>query len=122
MKKFTLSDAAATWTMMTRSNRPVDFLAVVLALATIFLLAPAATPALAAGTPPFCVLQGGSNGPGSSPQICTYYDLQVCMQAAADLRGNCWKNIDYHGPDPTQSAPVRARRHPHASMKIPRGR
>ena len=113
MKKFTRSGAAAFGTMMTGPNRPLDFSAMVLALTAIFLLAPAATPSLAAGTPPFCVLRGGSDGPGSTPQICAYYDFQVCLQAAADLRGNCVQNIDYHGPAPTKSSPARARRRPH---------
>jgi hypothetical protein len=114
MKTFTLLGTAAIGAMMTRPDRPIAFFAIVLALAAVFLLAPAATrsPALAAGTPPFCVLQGGSNGPGSTPQVCAYFDYQVCLQAAADLRGNCVQNIDYHSEVSTTSAPARARHRP----------
>jgi hypothetical protein len=72
-----------------------------LASAAIILLAPAVSslaPAIAAsGVPPFCVLRGGSDGPGSSPQLCAYFDYQACLQAAADFHGNCVQNIDYHG-------------------------
>jgi hypothetical protein len=49
------------------------------------------------GIPPFCVLTGGPRGPGSVPQICRFFDYQSCLQAAADLRGNCVINIDYPG-------------------------
>jgi Protein of unknown function (DUF3551) len=114
MKKFTLLVAAAIGTMMTRPNRPIASLAIALALAAIFLLMPLATrsPALATGAPPFCVLQGGSNGPGSTPQVCAYFDYQVCLQAAADLRGNCVLNIDYHGEVSTTPGRARARRRP----------
>jgi hypothetical protein len=112
MMKLKILGAAAIGTMMTRPDRPIASLAIALALAAIFLLTPVATPsaALAAGVPPFCVLQGGSNGPGSTPQVCAYFDYQVCLQAAADLRGNCVQNIDYHGDISTTPAPARARR------------
>jgi hypothetical protein len=33
----------------------------------------------------------------SLPQICSFFDYQECLQAAADLHGNCVVNIDYHG-------------------------
>jgi hypothetical protein len=49
------------------------------------------------GIPPFCVLTGGPRGPGSLPQICRFFDYQQCLQAAANLRGNCVVNIDYPG-------------------------
>lgn len=49
------------------------------------------------GIPPFCVLTGGPRGPGSLPAICRFYDYQQCLQAAADLRGNCVINVDYPG-------------------------
>jgi hypothetical protein len=49
------------------------------------------------GIPPFCVLTGGPRGPGSVPQICRFFDYQSCLQAAADLHGNCVINIDYPG-------------------------
>jgi hypothetical protein len=29
--------------------------------------------------------------------ICRFFDYQQCLQAAADLNGNCVVNIDYHG-------------------------
>ena len=47
--------------------------------------------------PPFCVSRGGIDGAGSSPQDCRYSDYQACLQAAANLRGNCVQNIEYHG-------------------------
>jgi hypothetical protein len=55
------------------------------------------------GIPPFCVLTGGPRGPGSLPAICRFYDYQQCLQAAADLRGNCVVNVDY--PERITSAP-----------------
>ena len=55
------------------------------------------TPARAAGVPPFCIKRGGSMGPDSRAQICRWYDYQTCLQAAADLNGNCVVNIDYKG-------------------------
>jgi hypothetical protein len=57
------------------------------------------TPAEAAnsGVPPFCVKRGGPRGPDSVPQLCRFYDYQTCLQAAADLNGNCVVNIDYKG-------------------------
>jgi hypothetical protein len=45
----------------------------------------------------FCVLTGGPRGPGSLPAICRFFDYQQCLQAAADLRGNCVINVDYPG-------------------------
>jgi hypothetical protein len=58
-----------------------------------------ARPSVAArsGIPPFCVLTGGPRGPGSLPAICRFFDYQQCLQAAADLRGNCVVNVDYPG-------------------------
>lgn len=54
------------------------------------------------GIPPFCVLIGGPRGL-ALPQICQFYDYRQCLQAAADMRGNCVINIDY--PDKITSAP-----------------
>ena len=68
----------------------------------------ATTPAAAAGAPPFCIQRGGGGEGSSPPQICAYYDYQACLQAAADLRGNCVQNIDYHGE--VSTAPTRSRR------------
>lgn len=53
--------------------------------------------AVRSAIPPFCVLTGGPRGPGSLPAICRFYDYQQCLQAAADLRGNCVINVDYPG-------------------------
>jgi hypothetical protein len=93
---------------MTNPDRRTAFAAVAFSFAAILLPALAA-PATAAGVPPFCILRGGSDGPGGSPQLCSYYDYQACLQAAADLRGNCVQNIDYHGEVSTAPAPVRTR-------------
>jgi hypothetical protein len=101
--------AEAIGATMTRPDRSSAFSATVSALAAIFLLASATSPALAAGAPPFCVMRGGSNGPGSEPQDCAYFDYQACLQAAADMHGNCVVNIDYHGEVSIMSAPARAR-------------
>ena len=49
------------------------------------------------GIPPFCVLTSGPRGPGSLPQICRFFDYRQCLQAAAELRGNCVVNVDYPG-------------------------
>jgi hypothetical protein len=95
---------------MTTPDRRVAFSATAVGFATTLLLAlAAASPAAAAGVPPFCVMRGGSDGPGGSPQLCSYYDYQACLQAASDLRGNCVQNIDYHGEVSTAPAPARTR-------------
>ena len=84
---------------MTIPNRPAAFAATLFAFAAVFLLVPVVTssPARAAGALPYCVLRGGTDGVGSSPQDCRYSDYQACLQAAAGQRGNCVQNIDYHG-------------------------
>jgi ABC-type sugar transport system substrate-binding protein len=79
------------------------------ALALLALAAPSAAVA-ASGVPPFCILRGGTDGPGGSPQLCSYYDYQTCLQAAAELRGNCVQNIDYHGDVSTAPAQASTRR------------
>jgi hypothetical protein len=96
---------------MITPDRRLAFSATASAFAATLLLALAGTPApaVAAGVPPFCILRGGSDGPGSSPQLCSYYDYQTCLEAAAVLRGNCVQNIDYHGEVSTAPAPARAR-------------
>jgi Protein of unknown function (DUF3551) len=91
---------------MTNPDRRTAFATAACALATNFLLASA--PAVAAA-PPFCVLRGGSQGGGTAPQICAYFDYQACLEAAADLHGNCVQNIDYHGDVSTAPAQVRTR-------------
>jgi hypothetical protein len=72
--------------------------AALLACSTMFAMASSVTPAAAtsSGVPPFCVLKGGARGM-APPQICRFFDYQQCLQAAADLNGNCVVNIDYHG-------------------------
>jgi hypothetical protein len=97
---------------MIRSDRRTAFSTAVLVFAANFLLAlvASAAPAVAAtDAAPFCVARGGSQGDSSAPQICAYFDYQACLQAAADLRGNCVQNIDYHGEVSTAPAPVRMR-------------
>jgi Protein of unknown function (DUF3551) len=95
---------------MTRSDRVTVLSASAFAIAALLPLALAATsaPAVAAGAPPFCVARGGFEG-SSPPQVCAYYDYQACLQAAADLRGNCVQNIDYHDEVSTAPASKRAR-------------
>jgi uncharacterized protein DUF3551 len=96
---------------MINPDRRTAFCAVAFTSAMTLLpaLAVSPAPAQAAGVPPFCVMRGGSDGPGGSPQLCSYYDYQVCLQAASDLRGNCVQNIDYHGEVSTAPAPARTR-------------
>lgn len=68
-----------------------------------------ATPAAAAdNAAPYCIARGGSNGESSYVGNCIYFDYQQCLQAAADTRGNCVQNIDYHGG--TEPAARRSRR------------
>ena len=70
-------------------------LAAVCSFSSVLLPSPAQ--AAGAGVPPFCIKRGGSMGPDSRAQICRWYDYQTCLQAAADLNGNCVVNIDYKG-------------------------
>jgi len=93
---------------MTRSERRITIAAAVFAFPAVCLSPLGATPAAAAGAPPFCVLRGGAGG-GLPPQVCAYSDYQQCLQAAADLHGNCVQNIDYHGEVSTAPAPAGAR-------------
>jgi hypothetical protein len=85
--------------------------ATLVALALLCGAADLATPAVAAtsNVPPFCVKRGGPRGPDSVPQLCQFYDYQGCLQAAADLNGNCVINIDYKGV--VSLSPQRERRH-----------
>ena len=73
--------------------------AALLMCSAVFAVPLSVTQAAAArsGVPPFCVLKGGARGM-LLPQICRFFDYQQCLQAAADLHGNCVVNIDYHGP------------------------
>jgi len=52
------------------------------------------------GEPPYCVLIGIGPRGATLPQICRFFKYQECLQAAAQLRGNCVANIDYRGPTP----------------------
>jgi hypothetical protein len=61
-----------------------------------------------AGPPPYCVLVGGARGM-PLPQICRFFGYQQCLQAAADLHGNCVANIDYRGPPPDTTGATWAR-------------
>jgi Protein of unknown function (DUF3551) len=85
----------------------IAVLAAAFSFSPAFLLTPARA---AAGVPPFCVKRGGSLGPDSQPQICRWYDYQTCMQAAADLNGNCVVNIDYKGVVSREPVVTRERR------------
>jgi hypothetical protein len=58
---------------------------------------PSAAASRHAGLSPFCLMQGGSNGPGSVPEICGYFDYRECLQAAADIRANGVPNSDFRG-------------------------
>jgi hypothetical protein len=89
--------------------------AILVACSALIVPAPWVAPAEAAarsGVPPFCVKRGGPRGPDSVAQLCQFYDYQECLQAAAELRGNCVVNVDYRGevsttPAPTQTKPRR---------------
>jgi hypothetical protein len=95
--------------IMTKFDRRIAVSATVFAFVPLFLSALTAAPAAAAGAPPFCVLRGGGAEGATPPQICAYVDYQACLQAAADLHGNCVQNIDYHGEVATAPARPRAR-------------
>lgn len=85
--------------------------AALLSCSAVLVLTAWATPAAAKpGAPPFCVLKGGPRG-YPLPQICRFYDYRQCLQAAADLNGNCVVNIDYDGSVPAPVPPGRRRRH-----------
>jgi Protein of unknown function (DUF3551) len=93
---------------MTLRDRHPAVLAALIVLAS-FVLPVSVAPAFASAAPPFCVMRGGANGDGGSPQICSYADYQACLLAAAELHGNCVQNIDYHGEVSTAPAPARPR-------------
>jgi len=61
------------------------------------------------GPPPYCVLIGIGPRGTSLPQICRFTRYQDCLQAAAQLRGNCVANIDYRGPPPDTAGATWAR-------------
>jgi hypothetical protein len=96
---------------MRMDRRTTVSAAVLLACSAMFAVDSWVSPAAAAkfGAPPFCVMRGGPRGPGSVPQICGFFDYQQCLQAAANLNGNCVVNIDYHGEVWTSSVPAGTR-------------
>jgi hypothetical protein len=63
---------------------------------TLATVTPAAAGSRAAPSP-FCLMRGGSNGPGSEPEICGFFDYRQCLQAAANLNANCVPNSDFRG-------------------------
>ena len=89
-----------------RINRRIrQFATVLLACSAMLVQASSArTTAAKSGVPPYCVLTFGARGM-ARPQICRFYDYQQCLQAAADLHGNCVVNIDYPGSVPMTQPP-----------------
>lgn len=89
-----------------RINRRIwQFTTVVVACSAMLVqVSWARTTAAKSGVPPYCVLTFGARGM-ALPQICRFYDYQQCLQAAADLHGNCVVNIDYPGVVPMTSPP-----------------
>ena len=89
---------------MTTARLASGFAALGLLMSPILTAPVEARPAKAvrSNIPPFCVLIGGPRG-FPLPQVCRFYDYRECLQAAADLRGNCVINVDY--PDKITSAP-----------------
>ncbi|CAN5415086.1 hypothetical protein BH11PSE4_BH11PSE4_25400 [soil metagenome] len=71
---------------------------------------PRAAQAAGQDVPPFCIKRGGVFGPDTMRQLCYWYDYQTCLQAAAELNGNCVVNIDYKGVVSTAPVAPRARR------------
>ena len=61
------------------------------------------------GPSPYCVLIGIGPRGASLPQICRFFKYQECLQASAQLRGNCVANIDYRGPPPDTAGATWAR-------------
>jgi hypothetical protein len=98
--------------IMTLNRRTAFSAAAVLSFAaTLVTVSVTATPAAAAdGAAPYCISRGGSNGESSYVGNCIYFDYQQCLQAAADTRGNCVQNIDYHGGTAPAPAARRSRR------------
>ncbi|MET0968603.1 MAG: DUF3551 domain-containing protein [Tardiphaga sp.] len=78
-------------------------------LAAIIILALTAPPASAAGAQ-YCIARSSVNGDASYVGNCVYADYQQCLQAAAESRGNCVQNIEYHGAPADAPMPRRTRR------------
>ena len=66
-------------------------------------------PAAASGAQ-YCIARSGINGDSSYVGNCVYSDYQQCLQGAADLRGNCVANVEYHPGAAPAPAARRARR------------
>lgn len=77
-----------------------------LAVAVLLLFVPG--PSASAAGAPYCIARSGVNGDASYVGNCTFSDYQQCLQAAADSRGNCVQNVEYHGA--AADAPVRRAR------------
>lgn len=94
---------------MTSDPRPMTRIAALIAIVLAAMAAlPASADAAQSGATPYCVKLPGSLGPDSGGNICRFFDFQQCLQAAADLRGNCVANVDYRGG--VAPAPRRAQR------------
>jgi hypothetical protein len=76
--------------------------------AAMLLLASTFTPASAAGAQ-YCIARSSVNGDASYVGSCVFSDYQQCLQAAADNRGNCVQNIEYHGAAAEAPMPRRGR-------------
>lgn len=87
LSRFSVLAAALAAALVTSASAPAD-----------------ARPAKAARSniPPYCVQITGPRG-FPLPQICEFFDYRQCLQASADMRGNCVINIDY--PYEIRSAP-----------------
>jgi hypothetical protein len=83
-----------------------------LAAASAVALASWPAPAQAAGSavPQFCIKRGGPRGPDDVALLCRWSDYQSCLQAAAELNGNCVANMDYKGAVSTAPAARERRR------------
>lgn len=87
---------------MTSDRRPmIRIIALIALVLTGIALLPMSADAATAGVTPFCVKLPGSLGPDSGGNVCRFFDYQQCLQAAADLRGNCVANVDYRGGAPS---------------------
>ncbi|MET0876354.1 MAG: DUF3551 domain-containing protein [Tardiphaga sp.] len=67
------------------------------------------SPATADGAQ-FCIARSGVNGDSSYVGNCVYSDYQQCIQAAAEQRGNCVQNVEYHGGEAAAPRTMRTRR------------
>ena len=101
------ADACLRATIMTLKRRAAFSAAALLGLAAFVTFS--AAPAKADGAQ-FCIARGGSNGDSSYVGNCVYSDYQQCIQAAAEQRGNCVQNVEYHGGEAAAPRTMRTRR------------